>query len=276
MTSAWETLIKQKALWLPGFVAEVFEARCVQDCDAHWQPSNFDEVETRYCTKGSLTCIAYSLAQLPRSIPADRGVVRSPNCESGDAHSEPRSFNLMNRRRTRWSRSSPMTTSRVSPARDGSGHLRQLPQCVEQHPPQAPVRHRPGRQGVPQRDQPAELHLPLPRVRADGDRVLLPPGPSRGSGTSTGVTSGSAWYSTLGIQSDNLRPREQGQRRTCPLLRRHHRHRVHVPVQRGAAGTRRGRPPRRLRPEGPRRQESARPTTSLTSMRSGGTTTARR
>ena len=28
------------------------------------------------------------------------------------------------------------------------------------------------------------------------------------------------WYSTLGIKSDNLRPREQGQGRTGPLLRR--------------------------------------------------------
>jgi glycyl-tRNA synthetase len=45
-----------------------------------------------------------------------------------------------------------------------------------QHPAQTPVRDRAGRQGVPQRGQPAELHLPVPRVRADGDRVLLPPG----------------------------------------------------------------------------------------------------
>ena len=38
---------------------------------------------------------------------------------------------------------------------------------------QGAVRHRADRQVVPQRDQPAQLHLPLARVRADGDRVLL-------------------------------------------------------------------------------------------------------
>ena len=32
------------------------------------------------------------------------------------------------------------------------------------------------RQVVPQRDQPAQFHLPLARVRADGDRILLPSG----------------------------------------------------------------------------------------------------
>ncbi len=37
-----------------------------------------------------------------------------------------------------------------------------------------PVRHRPGRQGLPQRDHARQLHLPDPRVRADGDRVLHP------------------------------------------------------------------------------------------------------
>ena len=39
---------------------------------------------------------------------------------------------------------------------------------------QLPVRHRADRQGVPQRDQPRQLHLSHARVRADGDAVLHP------------------------------------------------------------------------------------------------------
>ena len=37
---------------------------------------------------------------------------------------------------------------------------------------EAAVRHRAGRQVLPQRDHPGQLHLPYPRVRADGDGVL--------------------------------------------------------------------------------------------------------
>ena len=55
-----------------------------------------------------------------------------------------------------------------------------------------PVRHRADRQGVPQRDQPAQLHLPLARVRAGRAGVLLPPVARARSGSSTGSTSASA------------------------------------------------------------------------------------
>ena len=71
-----------------------------------------------------------------------------------------------------------------------------------------PVRHRPDRQELPQRDQPAELHLPLARVRADGDRVLLPARRTRPSGTPTGARRGSSGTSDLGLRSDRLRLRD--------------------------------------------------------------------
>ena len=61
---------------------------------------------------------------------------------------------------------------RLPPARNGPGHLRQLQQRPHRQPPQAALRHRPGRQGLPQRDHHRKLHLPNPRVRDDGDRVL--------------------------------------------------------------------------------------------------------
>ena len=63
---------------------------------------------------------------------------------------------------------------RLPPARDGPGHLRQLPERPRHEPQEDPVRDRPDRQGVPQRDQPRQLRLPDARVRADGDAVLRP------------------------------------------------------------------------------------------------------
>ena len=56
--------------------------------------------------------------------------------------------------------------------RDRPGHLRELQERAPVRAQEAAVRHRPGRQGVPQRDHARQLHLPHARVRADGDRVL--------------------------------------------------------------------------------------------------------
>ena len=84
----------------------------------------------------------------------------------------------------------------LPPPRDRPGDLRQLQERRRHRPRQDPVRHRADRQELPQRDQPAQLHLPLARVRADGDRVLLPSRARRRSGTSTGATPGSSGTST--------------------------------------------------------------------------------
>ena len=50
---------------------------------------------------------------------------------------------------------------------------------LQRLPAEGAVRHRPDRQGVPQRDHPGQLHLPDPRVRADGDAVLRQAGHRR-------------------------------------------------------------------------------------------------
>ena len=55
---------------------------------------------------------------------------------------------------------------------DRAGHLHQLQERPAVRPQEAAVRHRAGRQVVPQRDHARELHLPHARVRADGDGVL--------------------------------------------------------------------------------------------------------
>ena len=84
----------------------------------------------------------------------------------------------------------------VSAARDGAGHLRQLQERLRHGARARAVRYRPGRQGVSQRDQPAQLHVPQPRVRADGDRVLLPRERRRAVVSSTGASGAIAGIST--------------------------------------------------------------------------------
>ena len=63
----------------------------------------------------------------------------------------------------------------VPAARDRAGHLRQFQERLRHGARARAVRNRPDRQSVSQRDQSSQLHFPQPRVRADGDRVLLPP-----------------------------------------------------------------------------------------------------
>ena len=57
-------------------------------------------------------------------------------------------------------------------ARNRPGHLRELQQRADHLAEEAAVRHRPDRQVLPQRDHARKLHLPHPRVRADGDGIL--------------------------------------------------------------------------------------------------------
>ena len=98
---------------------------------------------------------------------------------------------------------------RVGPAlpapRDGAGHLRELLERAHRLAQEAAVRHRPGRQGVPQRDHARQLHLPHARVRADGDRVLHAAGRGRTSGSTHWVEACWDWFIDLGIDPANMR-----------------------------------------------------------------------
>ena len=64
---------------------------------------------------------------------------------------------------------------------------------------EAAVRHRPGRQVVPQRDHAGQLHLPHARVRADGDGVLRPA--RRGAAVARALAARSAWTGTCASAS---------------------------------------------------------------------------
>ena len=92
-----------------------------------------------------------------------------PSRESSPACSRPTSA------RSRTSRA--CTTCARRPRRASSSTS---PTCCTTVAQEAAVRHRPDRQELPQRDHAGQLHLPHPRVRADGDGVLRQAGHGRG------------------------------------------------------------------------------------------------
>ena len=104
--------------------------------------------------------------------------VNCPNCGTKGAFTEPRMFNGLLR-------------THLGPVEDESGLAYLRPETaqgifinylnvLQSSAAEAAVRHRPDRQVVPQRDHPGQLHLPDPRVRADGDGVLRQAGHRRG------------------------------------------------------------------------------------------------
>ncbi len=135
---------------------------------------------------------------------------------------------------------------RLPAPRDRAGHLHQLQERPAVLAQEAAVRHRAGRQVVPQRDHARQLHLPHARVRADGDGVLRPARRGAPAGTSTGSRRACDWYVRLGIRARPPAPARARRRRAQPLLERHERRRVPLPHR--LVGARGHRQPRRLRP----------------------------
>ena len=117
-----------------------------------------------------------------------------PNCGAKGSFTEARQFNLMFKTHV-GPVEDDASVAYLRPG-DRPGHLRQLPQRPDDDAQEAAVRHRPDRQGVPQRDHAGELHLPHPRVRDDGAGVLRAAGGRADGGTSTGARSGCAGSST--------------------------------------------------------------------------------
>ena len=115
-----------------------------------------------------------SVEPLPRLSHQKSGFKRiGPAATQVGTLTEPRAFNLMFK--TNVGAVGERLERRLSAPRDRAGDLRQLQERGRHRPREDPLRDRPDRQELPQRDHPAQLHLPLARVRADGDRVLLPP-----------------------------------------------------------------------------------------------------
>jgi hypothetical protein len=157
---------------------------------------------------------------------------------------------------------------RVGPALpapgDRAGHLHQLPQRHAGLAQEAAVRHRPDRQELPQRDHAGQLHLPHPRVRADGDGVLRQ---ARRRRALAPVLDRRAHPV---VRRPRHRPRQPAplrapQGEALALLQGHDRHRVPLQLRRQRVGRARGhRQPHRLRP---RRTPSTRAPTWSSSTR---------
>src|SRR5205085_8233509 len=69
----------------------------------------------------------------------------------------------------------------VSTPRDRAVYLRAVQERARYGAEEIAVWDRADREGVPQRDQPAELHFSLARISADGTRIFLPAGTGDGA-----------------------------------------------------------------------------------------------
>ena len=135
---------------------------------------------------------------------------------------------------------------RLSAARDGAGHLRQLQERHLVAARQAAVRHRADRQELPQRDHARATSSSACASSSRWRWSSSSRRPTPTSGTATGSTSASNWYLDLGVRAvAPARARARG-RRAVALLERDERHRVPLPDR--LAGARGRREPRRLRP----------------------------
>ena len=112
---------------------------------------------------------ADQIEDAPCGSPAYKGR-KAAKCQAEGKFTEARQFNLMFK--TFIGPVEDSTARRLSPPGDRAGDLRELPERAVRLAPEAPVRDRADRQGVPERDQHEELPLPDARVRADGDAVL--------------------------------------------------------------------------------------------------------
>ena len=151
--------------------------------------------------------------------------------------------------------------SGVPPPGDRPGHLHQLQERRPARAPQAAVRHRAGRQVVPERDHARQLPLPRPRVRADGDGVLRA---ARGRDAVVRVLARPAAHLAPQPRPPGGEPPSAGARRggALALLERDERHRVPLPDRlAGARGSRES-----------RRRTTSRSTRSTRARSSSGST----
>ena len=183
--------------------------------------------------------------------------IACPHCGTRGQWTEPRDFNMM--LKTYLGVDRGRVRAALPAAGDRAGHLRQLRQRRPGDPQEAAVRHRPGRQVVPQRDHPRQLHLPDPGVRADGDGVLRRARHRRGVAP------------VLDRRADPLVHRPRHRRRqpaalrapegeAVALLQADRGHRVPLRLRRQRVGRAGGhRQPHRLRPVDPHRALRHRP-----------------
>ena len=131
----------------------------------------------------------------------------APDAEKVGSLTEPRDFNLMFKTFV----GATATEEDVAFLRPetAQGIFVNFKNVRRHHAREGAVRHRADRQDLPQRDHAAQLHLPLARVRADGDRVLLPSGRRRCDWYAFWRDCADGVVAELGLAGENLQLREQ-------------------------------------------------------------------
>ncbi len=129
-------------------------------------------------------------------LPEGLTEITCPNCGVTGSWTEPRDFNMM--LKTHLGPVEDESGCTTAPG-DRAGHLRQLRQRDGRRAPQAPVRHRPDRQELPQRDHPGNFIFRTREFEQMEMEFFVNPARTR-PGTSTGSTSAPAgtptWAST--------------------------------------------------------------------------------
>ena len=133
-----------------------------------------------------------------------------PNCGAHGTFTEARAFNLMFK-----THAGPVEGAGADVylrPETAQGMFVNFANVLQTDAQEAAVRHRPGRQELPQRDHPAATSSSAPASSSRWRWSSSSRRPTARSGTSTGATSGCNWYVDLGIPAEHAAPA----RRTTP------------------------------------------------------------
>ena len=175
----WKSMIQERDD-IVGLDSSVILAREVWEASGHVTEFVDPLTECQNCHHRFRADHLLEAYQEKHGHPPEHGLhdIACPYCGTRGAFTEPRMFNGL--LRTYLGATEGEERPGLPAAGDRAGHLHQLPQRAADLAEEDPVRHRADRQVVPQRDHPGQLHLPHPRVRADGDGVLRQAGHRRG------------------------------------------------------------------------------------------------
>ena len=199
----WRTMVQQRDD-IVGLDSAVILARDVWAASGHLDAFVDPLTECQSCHKRfRADHLEEAYEAKHGSPPASLQELNCPNCGNKGTFTEPKMFNGLMKTYL-----GPVESDEglhyLRPG-DRAGHLRQLQQRGDRRAQEAAVRHRAGRQVLPQRDHPGQLHLPYARVRADGDGVLRRAGHRRAVARVLARRSAGTGTSTSASTESNLR-----------------------------------------------------------------------
>ena len=146
----WDRVVRQRED-VVGYDASIIMHPKVWEASGH-VASFYDVMVDCTCCKRR-----YRTDHLIRDLGVSELPKECPNC--GGELTEPRDFGLMFETSVGATKDS-QSVAYLRP-RDGTGDFRELPQCADDDAHESAVRHRAARQGVSQRGDTAQLHVPL-------------------------------------------------------------------------------------------------------------------